>query len=315
MPIVNYIREHEWFIEFAADEGLTPNDVALYDAILYFVNRRAEGNDWPEDFIRIRNDRLLTYCHMGFDAMARSRNKLKQKGVIDFLNGDRNREAPAYKLLYKCLDKSYPQNGGGYPQKTDNNVGKSADKTTDKYTGKSADKGEDKSADIILNYRDIDTGNQNKRDGETHIVKAGVSNAGARGRLSQTYLDFSGEERPCRFDNAFQISDKARMAVAQRILNQFDGEMDCENAHQTLSEYLHDGMPPEIMEDEIGSFRSLRNYMATMGAIFRNRRYEEKRDALEMKRCMEAAKGNERLAQFYFKHSDRYVDMDEEAGG
>ena len=101
MPIVNYIREHEWFIEYAADEGLTPNDVALYDAILYFVNRKAEGNDWPDDFIRIRNDRLLPFCHMGIDAMARSRNKLKQKGVIDFLNGDRNKEAPAYKIIYR----------------------------------------------------------------------------------------------------------------------------------------------------------------------------------------------------------------------
>ena len=149
MPIVNYIREHEWFIEFAADEGLKPNDIALYDAILYFVNRQAKGNDWPEDFIRIRNDRLLPFCHMGFDAMARSRNKLKQKGVIDFLNGNRNSEAPAYKILYKCLEeKSFSQDSGFYPFSAD----KSTDKPTDKSTGKTADKPADKSAYIIPNY-------------------------------------------------------------------------------------------------------------------------------------------------------------------
>ena len=144
MPIVNYIREHEWFIEYAADEGLTPNDIALYDAILTFVNRKAEGNDWPDEFIRIRNDRLLSYCRMGFDAMARSRNKLKQKGVIDYLSGDRNREAPAYKILYRFAEN--------YPQKTDKSTDKHTNKNADKSGNKSADKISDNGADIYPDY-------------------------------------------------------------------------------------------------------------------------------------------------------------------
>lgn len=304
MPVVNYIREHEWFIEFAADEGLTPNDVALYDAILYFVNRRAEGNVWPDDFIRIRNDRLLTYCHMGFDAMARSRNKLKQKGVIDFLNGDRNKEAPAYRIIYKCLD-SFPPDGNVYPLKTDNNADKSADKTTDKSADKTADKG----ADIILNHTGGHIPNQNGIDSHTDSITAADR---ARGRMEETYIDSAGLTQPCRFDSAFQTSDRARMAVAQRILNQFDGEMDYENAHFRLAEFLHDGMPPEILEDEIGDYKSLRRYVSAMGHIFRERRYEERRDALEMKRCMEDAKGNPKVAKFYYKCSGRYVPEEQE---
>ena len=305
MPIVNYIREHEWFIEYAADEGLTPNDVALYDAILYFVNRKADGNEWPDDFIRIRNDRLLPFCHMAFDAMARSRNKLKQKGIIDYLPGNRNSEAPAYKICYKCLDEnSYPPDGGFYPFSADKGTGKSADKPTDKSTDKSADKPTDKSADIYPNYTENKYRNQNRVYSHTdNIIPANR----ARGRLNETYIDSAGLEQPCRFDGAFLTSDKARLAVAQRILNQFDGEMDSENAHFRLAEFLHDGMPPEILEDEIGSYKSLRRYMAAMAGIFHGRRYEEKRDALEMKRCMEDAKGNPRVAKFLYKCSGRYV--------
>ena len=301
MPIVNYIREHEWFIEYAADEGLTPNDVALYDAILYFVNRKAEGNEWPDDFIRIRNDRLLPFCHMGFDAMARSRNKLKQKGVIDFLNGNRNSEAPAYKILYKCLEeKSFPQDDGFYPLKTDKSTDKSADKPTDK------------SADIIPNYTENDIRYQNGNDSHTDSITTANH---ARGRLSETYIDSAGLEQRCRFDSAFLTSDRARMAVVQRILDRFDGEMDSENAHFRLAEFLHDGMPPEILEDEIGSYKSLRKFVAAMASIFRARRYEEKRDALEMKRCMELAKGNENVARFYYKCSGRYVPDNEAQEG
>ena len=314
MPIVNYIREHDWFIEYAADEGLTPNDIALYDALMHIINRKADGNNWPDDFIRIRNDRLLPICRMGFDAMARSRNKLKQKGVIDFLNGDRNKEAPAYKILYKCLKETcFLPDDDLYPLKTDNNTDKSADKPTDKSADKSADKPTDKSANIIPNINRNGIRNQNEVNSHTDFITAASDRA--RGRLSETYIDSAGLKQRCRFDGAFLTSDKARMAVVQRILDQFTGEMDCENAHFRLAEYLHDGMPPEILEDCITEHKSLRRYVGAMGRIFRERRYEEKRDELEMQRCMEDAKGNERLAKFFYKCSGRYVPEDEETGG
>jgi hypothetical protein len=310
MPIVNYIREHEWFIEYAADEGLTPNDVSLYDAILYFVNRKAEGNDWPDDFIRIRNDRLLPFCHMGFDAMARSRNKLKQKGVIDFLNGDRNKEAPAYKIIYRYPERSFSQDEGFCPLKTDNNADKSTDKTADKNADKSTDKTADKSADIIPNYTENDIRNPNGIISHTDFSETGNR---ARGRLSETYIDSAGLKQKCRFDGAFLTSDRARMAVVQRILDKFDGDMDSENAHFKLAAFLHDGMPPEILDDEIERFRSLRKFVAAMAGIFYDRGYEEKRDAVEMRRCMEMAGGNRRLADSYYRRSGRFAPEEKEA--
>lgn len=297
MPIVNYIREHEWFIEFAADEGLTANDVALYDAILFFVNRKAEGNVWPDDFIRIRNDRLLTYCHMGFDAMSRSRNKLKQKGVIDFHNGSRNKESPAYRIIYKYPDSFPPDKF--CPPKTDNNANKATDKAVNNNTGKSAD--------LIPNYTRGRRQNQNGIDTHTDST----SSNRARGRLDETYIDSAGRERQCRFDSAFMTSDRARKAVVQRILDQFNGDMDCKNVHFTLARFLQDGMPPEILEDEIGRYNSLRRYEYAMKMIFRERKYKEQRDEIEKKRCLEDAHGNPTLAQFYYKNSERYVPDEE----
>ena len=100
MPIVNYIREHRRFIQYASDEKLTANERLLWYALMEIFNQRADGNDWPDDFIRISNDRVLTLCPMGFDTMAKARNGLKQRGLIEFKAGDKNKANPAYRIHY-----------------------------------------------------------------------------------------------------------------------------------------------------------------------------------------------------------------------
>ena len=113
--LVNYVREHERFIEYAADERLTPNEQLLWYALVHIFNQRAEGNEWPDGFIRITNDRMFTYLPIKWDAMAKARNALKQRGLIDFRNGSRNKTAPEYKINW-----FYPLS---YPFKTDNTGG------------------------------------------------------------------------------------------------------------------------------------------------------------------------------------------------
>ena len=112
MPIVNYVREIERFIEYAADERLTANERCLWYGLMHIFNQRANGNEWPGEFIPITNDRLFTFCPGGFDTLARARNKLKQKKLIDFSPGNRNQSAPRYKMIYFCPE--------GCPQNTDN---------------------------------------------------------------------------------------------------------------------------------------------------------------------------------------------------
>lgn len=124
---VNYVREHERFIEYAADERLTPNEQLLWYALVHIFNQRAEGNEWPDGFIRITNDRMFTYLPIKWDAMAKARNSLKQRGLIDFRNGSRNKAAPEYKVNW-----FYPS---CYPLKTDNTGGNIGGNTGDNTGG------------------------------------------------------------------------------------------------------------------------------------------------------------------------------------
>jgi len=132
MPVINYIREHTRFIEYASDEHLSASERLVWYALMHIMNQHAQGNVWPGEFIRIANDRLLTYCPMRFDTMAAARNQLKQRGLIEVIPGEKNRKAPAYRMNYFCpvyLEPSEDdcgranaptQHNEGYPKKSDN---------------------------------------------------------------------------------------------------------------------------------------------------------------------------------------------------
>ena len=100
MPIVNYVREHIRFMEYATDEHLTASERLLWYALMHVMNQRAQGKVWPEEFIRISNDRLLSYCPMKYDTLAAARNSLKQRGLIEYTKGEKNKLSPAYRMVY-----------------------------------------------------------------------------------------------------------------------------------------------------------------------------------------------------------------------
>lgn len=104
MPIVNYVREHIRFMEYATDEHLTASERLLWYALMHIMNQRAQGKVWPDEFIRISNDRLLSFCPMKYDTIAAARNALKQRGLIEFTPGEKNKKSPAYRMIY-----FYPQ--------------------------------------------------------------------------------------------------------------------------------------------------------------------------------------------------------------
>lgn len=100
MPIVNYVREHIRFMEYATDEHLTASERLLWYALMHIMNQRAQGKVWPDEFVRISNDRLLSYCPMKYDTIASARNGLKQRGLIEFTPGEKNKKSPAYRMVY-----------------------------------------------------------------------------------------------------------------------------------------------------------------------------------------------------------------------
>ncbi len=115
MPIVNYVREHMRFIEYASDEGLSSGERLVWYALMHIINGRAQGSIWPEGFIRIANDRLLALCPMQLGAVIMARNSLKQRGVIDFIPGSRNKRAPAYKINF--FSPEFPPDSPGKAEK------------------------------------------------------------------------------------------------------------------------------------------------------------------------------------------------------
>ena len=114
MPIFNYVREHRRFIRYASDNKLTSSERLLWYALIDVINEESESNVWTDEFIRISNGRLLTLCDpMGIDTMVRARNGLKQRGLIEFRPGNKNKENPAYRVKL-----FYPD---GYTQNSDKN--------------------------------------------------------------------------------------------------------------------------------------------------------------------------------------------------
>lgn len=129
MADVNYIREHRAFFEMAADERLTGHEQLLWNALFMIMNSKAQGTQWPDGFIRISNKRLMTYLPYQFDAMAKARNGLIQRGLIEFVHGKKNTMSPMYKMHWLTAPEIGEEpdeeagNTGCYPVKTDNMKG------------------------------------------------------------------------------------------------------------------------------------------------------------------------------------------------
>lgn len=162
---VNYVREHERFIEYAADERVPANVQLLWYALMHIFNQRAEGAEWPDGFIRITNDRLFTYLPIKWDAMAKARNALKQMGRIDFRNGNRNKAAPEYRII-----PFYPS---CYPFKTDNTGGNNGGNQWGNTGGNTGGR----TGDINININDNQTKPKqynNDDDDDDDVIRAGA---------------------------------------------------------------------------------------------------------------------------------------------
>ncbi|MBR6030192.1 MAG: DnaD domain protein [Clostridia bacterium] len=153
MVLVNYVMEAEAFIEYAAMNGLTDHERALWYALFHLMNREAKGPWWPDGFISVRNKILLPLVGFSEDMLPSVRNRLVQRSLIDYVPGKRNARHPAYLMHY-----FYPQNvdnscgkpcgkldapdcdiseQGFYPEDAGKNAGKTIGKTIGKSIGKS----------------------------------------------------------------------------------------------------------------------------------------------------------------------------------
>lgn len=103
---VNFVSEFNTFIRFARDNSLSLRERMLWIALFYVANDRKVYSDatqeyeWPDGFFQVSNGELNLYCCLDKRGIETLRNTLKQRGLIDFQPGQKNKKNPAYRMFY-----------------------------------------------------------------------------------------------------------------------------------------------------------------------------------------------------------------------
>ncbi len=113
MSKVNFVSEFNMFMRYARDNSLSLRERMLWIALFYVANDRATYNEqtqeyeWPDGYIQVSNNELNLYCCLDKRAVETLRNTLKQRGLIDFIAGQKNKRNPAYKINYLSVNVGY----------------------------------------------------------------------------------------------------------------------------------------------------------------------------------------------------------------
>lgn len=103
---VSYIREFNSFMRYACENGLGGRERLLWVALLFLANDRGRYNEltqtyeWPEGFFQVSNHELTLHSTLDKRGIETVRNQLRQRGLIDFMPGERKKRNPAYKINY-----------------------------------------------------------------------------------------------------------------------------------------------------------------------------------------------------------------------
>ena len=114
----NFVEQFRLFMEYARKNSMHSRECMLWISLFYFANEEATYNgdtqtyEWPDDFFAVSNGELNAYGKFDKQAVESLRNRLKQRGLIDFIKGNRNSATPMYKMhyLYKSGNKIIPNN-------------------------------------------------------------------------------------------------------------------------------------------------------------------------------------------------------------
>lgn len=102
----NFVEQFRLFMEYARKKSMHARECMLWVSLFYLANEEATYNavtqtyDWPDDFFEVSNGELNSYGRFDKQAIEQLRNRLKQRGLIDFIKGERNSANPMYKIHY-----------------------------------------------------------------------------------------------------------------------------------------------------------------------------------------------------------------------
>lgn len=248
MVEISYIRESEAFIRRAADEAVTGQERLLWYALLSCFNARAQGRSWPDGFIPIANRTLLSLVPFGEDALTAARNKLTQHGFIEYRKGLRNAQCPTYRMIYLAPRAEYAEevsqqfppdlpDEGFTPEIPGNMPGNNGGNIPGNNRG-------NKGGNIPPNIADIDTDYTETGDGT--VLRLPTHRDSGSSSAARAWYDPANPSAPC--DGAWRGGDKARSAVAQRVLDYAlqGGRMqgDPEDMHEILCDLMRSGLEP-----------------------------------------------------------------------
>lgn len=106
MSQVNFVEQFNLIMEYARENCLHGRECMLWIDLFYFANRAATYNaeaqtyEWPDDFFTVSNSELNSFGQFDKRAIEALRNSLKQRGLIDFIKGEKNKRNPAYRFFY-----------------------------------------------------------------------------------------------------------------------------------------------------------------------------------------------------------------------
>ncbi|MBR3236930.1 MAG: DnaD domain protein [Oscillospiraceae bacterium] len=103
MSRVNYVREMKGFAAWAEANGLSGSERLLWQALFHLFNARAYGDDWPEGYVEIGNKEISGACGLSQVTVWRTRTKLAERGIIDFIPGDGSVKT-SYKMRYISVE-------------------------------------------------------------------------------------------------------------------------------------------------------------------------------------------------------------------
>lgn len=281
MSQINFVDEFRAIMAESKKKGLPLRERMLWIGLFHMANDNAEYDpetgryEWPDDFFPIANAELNLYTDLNKHAIEELRNKLKQRGYIDFRNGERRTKNPEYKIYYltggRIGDEKRPN---ARPNDIPNNIPNSIPNAVPNEGPRSGP--------LLVNINTM-------KNRETHTDRSSASSA--------------REEEG--FDNGWRTSERVRGAVAQRILDRFGGSVWDPEAHGKVCRLLEMGMPPKRMLDSISRYNDLEEWLWAMFRAAREEGLEEtdaKREEEKIRKsCARASGGNKALEDALYR--------------
>ena len=198
---MNFVKAMLAIQDYAAREALSCNELITLLAVFRVYNDRY----WPEGAVTITNNELLS--HTTFHGSKRdetlraARARLVERGVLECVAGDRRKAQPQYRIIWSALGLALEI------------APEIAPDIAPKKKGKNGGKGPD---DNIYNKQAYGK-NENGKHQTPAAVPAVCDNEGHTQARPAAWFDPARPDETG--DNAWKYSEKARCAIAQRMID------------------------------------------------------------------------------------------------